>query len=242
VQPTGIGVWHLEGKHSLDSFGDAAAWRQQTYEKILSGKHVVQLYNQELKVPLITRSTDTFALILGQIGYVFSMMVLTDPKWTRPGSMRKPLQLLSCLGTLENADKGLEHCLLDGGNADLDTIEFGSPGRDLGYASWDGLSYLERVDGSQAFKGSIIDFEIAVQSTWWLAKCLYDICLAKGSKAKKDVEPLINALQWQHARLCAIAATESTSQRTMIEAVLKTSRLNRLVDDTLKLYGRIDNR
>ena len=239
IAPTGIGVWHLEGNHVFNSFTEAASWRKDIYEQLLNGKHVVQLYNQELKLPLITRSTSTFAAVVGRIGYVLSILGLIDQKSTRPESRLKRLQLLSNLGLLEKASAEKEQSLLDGNSVNVETIPFGSAGHDIGFASWDGVSLLEHSQGETDIKKVLIDFEIAVQSTWWLAKCLYDSCLEKGSAVKNEIEPLIDALKWQHARLRGIAATESAAQRTMIEAILKTSRLDRLVADTLVLFERL---
>ena len=247
IFPTGIGVWHLTGKHQFSSFTDVARWRYETYERILKGKHTIQIYNQELRVPLISRSIHTFGSVLGKVGYVFSVMVLQEPSRARVGRLRRPLQLLSNLSTLENREatvkaaepSNLERNLLDGGYTDLEAKEFGSPGQDLGFASWDGLSYLDQADDNSTFKDDIIEFEIAVQSTWWLAKCLYDICLANDAKIKKDLALAIQDMRWQYAKLQGIAATESITQRTMIEAIITTSRLHRLVKDTIRIYDQL---
>jgi DNA-binding winged helix-turn-helix (wHTH) protein len=247
VFQTGMGVWHLTGKHNFTSFTDAARWRSETYKNILSGKHSVQLYNTELRVPLISRASNMFASVFGKIGYVFSVMVLNEPAIARPESLRRPLQLLANLSSLESPDASakfteqpnLERELLNGTYSDLDTTEFGSPGRNLGFVTWDGLSYLEQADGPYSIKDEIIEFEIAVQSAWWLAKCLYDICLSNDSKLKKDLTLPIQDLRWQYSKLQGIVATESAAQRTMIEAILSTSRLHRLVEDTVRAYSQL---
>lgn len=249
VSPSGIGVWHLTERHHFGSFLEVAAWRHETYEKILNGGHGIHFYNEELKVPSRSRSNgiDPFGSILGKLGYVFSVLVLIEPEWASTDKMRKPLQLLSCLSPLENIDPApaskdshdLEHQILDGTYSNFDTIEFGLTGQDLGFACWDGLSYLQRTNGNSAIKDDIIDFEIAVQTTWWLSKCLYDICLEKGAEVKEELDPYIQALRWQYAKILRIVATESTAQRTMIEAILTTSRLHRLVEDTIKLYDQL---
>jgi DNA-binding winged helix-turn-helix (wHTH) protein len=247
IFPTGIGVWHLTGQHRFCSFSDVASWRRETYERILKGKHGIQLYNQELRVPLISRSTDIFGSVLGKVGYVFSVMVLLEPHWGGGRNLRRPLQLLSCLSSLENAgvvDKSdhpasFEKELLDRDYPNGETKEFGSPGQDLGFASWDGLSYLKHAAGDSTVKDDIIEFEIAVQSTWWLANCLSDVCLAKGGKVKKDLALPYRDMRWQFAKLRAIFANESTAQRTMIEAILTTSRLQQLVEDTIKICDQL---
>jgi len=247
IFPTGIGVWHLTGQHRFSSFSDVASWRRETYERILKGKHGIQLYNQELMVPLISRSTDPFGSILGRIAYVYSVLVLREPNWTRGGSLRRPLQLLSNLSPLEHSEgankstdpASVERKLLDGAFPDVETKQFGSSGQDLGFASWDGLSYLKDSHVNSTLGDDIIEFEIAVQSTWWLAKCLSDICLASGTKVKKDLALPIQNMKWQFARLRGIGANESTAQRTMVEAILTTSRLQQLVEDTIKINDQL---
>ena len=242
---TGIGVWHLTGKHQFSSFANVARWRYETYARILKGKHTIQIYNQELRVPLISRSSNIFGAVLGKIGYVFSVIGLEKQTWARTGKLRTPLRLLSYLSPLENPTinsvekSSLEQKLLAGLYADVETREFGSPGQDMGFATWDGVSYLQQADGRSTIKSDIIEFEIAVQSAWWLAKCLYDICMANGSKVKKDLTLAIQDMKWQYAKVKGIVATESTGQRTMIEAVIATSRLHRLVEDTIKLYDQL---
>lgn len=247
IFPTGIGVWHLTAQHQFSSFSDVASWRRETYERILKGKHGIQLYNRELMVPLISRSTNPFGLILGRIAYVFSVMALQEPKWGRAGRLRRPLQLLSNLSLLEasgvakeSADlPSVEKKLLNGAYPDVETKEFGSPGKELGFATWDGLSYLKHGDGNSATNDDILEFEIAVQSTWWLAKCLSDICLVNGAKVKKDLTLPIQDLKWQFAKVRSIGANESTAQRTMMEAILTTSRLQQLVEDTRKFWDQL---
>jgi DNA-binding winged helix-turn-helix (wHTH) protein len=243
---TGVGVWHLTGQHRFLSFADVASWRRETYERILKGKHGVQLYNQEFRVPLISRSTDIFGSVLGKVGYVFSVMVLLESHWGGGRNLLRPLRLLSYLSPLESAGAmnksaqpaSVEKKLLDGDYPNGETREFGSPGRELGFASWDGLSYLKYTDGNSTTKDDIIEFEIAVQSTWWLANCLSDICLTNGVKAKKDLTLPIRDMRWQFAKLRGIFANESTAQRTMTEAILTTSRLQQLVEDTIKLFDQ----
>ncbi|MFN0279173.1 MAG: transcriptional regulator [Pyrinomonadaceae bacterium] len=247
IFPTGIGVWHLTGQHRFSSLSDVASWRRETYERIIKGKHGVQLYNQELMVPLISRSTEPFGLVLGRIPYVFSILFLKEPKWNRPATIRKAVQLLSSLRPLENITStapsattdNLERRLLDEVDASLDTEEFGLPELDLGFASWGGLSYLKRTEVASQIEADVIEFEIAVQATWWLAKCLYDICLANGVRVKKDLALAIQDMKWQYAKIQGIVATESTARRTMIEAVIVTSRLHRLVEDTIKIYDQL---
>ncbi|MBA2335312.1 MAG: winged helix-turn-helix domain-containing protein [Blastocatellia bacterium] len=245
--PSGVGLWHLTGRNQFASFSAVAEWRRSTYDQILKGHHVTHIYNEKLKAHPLSRPKDPFISVLGTPGYIFSILALEAPKRERPDRIRKSLQLLSCLRSLEKLDptsenavtENLERGLLDGTFSNLDTTEFGVPGVEYGFASWAGLSYLLRANGHSTLTTDIVEFEIGVQATWWLSKCLYEICLSKGAKAKKELEASIQALKWQFAKVQSIVPTESTSQRTMIEAVLITSRLHKLVEDTIKLYDQL---
>jgi DNA-binding winged helix-turn-helix (wHTH) protein len=240
ILPHGIGVWHLAQTNSFASLTDAAIWRKETYDEILSGGHVLSALMKQLMVLPNSTDSEVFGQVLGKPGYVLSLLVLKGFPWANPSRIRKPLELLSSLTSLEtdasHADD-LERRLLDGEFVSSDILEFGLPGRDIGFASWDGLSYYHSGNSPNLEK-SIVEFEIAAQATWWLSKCLTDVWLAKGKSVRPWAISSINELSRQFARLENIAATETPSQRTMIEAVLSTSRLEKLVKETLSLYRK----
>lgn len=239
--PSGIGVWHLTEARQVSAFDELAKWRLGVYNEILKGKHKIGIYNGQFTKDAIKR--DPLEKVIGKQGYVLSFMVLKQPGRVDINRLLKPLRLLACLSPLEQASeqqsRSLERELLGGLHLTNDLTEFGMPHFEVGYASWDGVSYLEGSDRKPGIKDDIIEFEIALQAAWWLCKCVYDLIVAKGSKAKNELQPLLNDLRRQVARLHGILATESVSQRTMIEAILKTSRIDRLFDDTLKLYDEL---
>lgn len=246
ILPGGMAVWHLVKKHWVKSFVDLAAWRHKTYEEILSGDHISREYNERL-IQIINKQSKKEPLesIIGKHAYVFSLMVLDEPKRTRPAKLIGPLRLLTFLSALENTSisknygsRRLEHEMLDGDYSNIDVLEFGTPGMEKGFASWDGLSYLQHA-GDQNIKDLIIEFEIAVQATWGLSNSIYNRILDEGPDAKAELTPLVQNVKWQFSRLRSITATESTSQRTMVEAILTTSRLERLVEDTIRLFDQL---
>ncbi|MEJ7623816.1 MAG: winged helix-turn-helix domain-containing protein [Pyrinomonadaceae bacterium] len=238
VFSSGIGVWHLTERREVNSFAALAQWRLGIYRAILAGKHRISIYTARLK-DTATGSADPLKLVVGVSKYVVSLLVLSEPQWLRPERFSKPLRLLSCLTPLEGETSGavpesgrLERELLDGTYANVDSVEFGSPGIDIGFANWDGVSYLARHSQSAALKTKIAEFEIAVQSAWWLAKCIVEE-VTNGSASAADLELAARELRRQYGRIKAIGPTESTAERTMTEAILKTSRLDRLIGDAL---------
>jgi DNA-binding winged helix-turn-helix (wHTH) protein len=242
IMPSAVGVWHLIETGKFESLTAFARWRKQTYEKILSGRHALTRYNKNLFAHLSGTEKRILNGIWCKPAYVFSMLVLNGSPWKTPERLRKPMQVLSNLSPLERADPksidALERKLLDISAPSTGVREFGSPDADLGFASWDSVSYHCFSDRSPSFKNVIIEFEIAVQATWWLSKCVNDVLLADEAEDIRDMlRPPVAQLKRQYARLQNIAATESPRQRTMIEAVLSTSRLERLVNETLRLYS-----
>ncbi len=174
--------------------------------------------------------------------------MLRVPLWDTPQEIRTALKLLSCLTPLQSYEPDekarnqaihLETEFLKGDFPHPDVMEFGLPGSNIGFASWAGVSYHELSDQYLDLRDRIIEFEIAVQALWWFTSCIKQKCLDTRSNAKPQLELQINAMIHQFGRLKIIGATEPTPQRTMCEAVLATSRLERLLDDTIKLYNQL---
>ncbi len=128
---------------------------------------------------------------------------------------------------------------LQKGFLNQDIKEFGLAGNELGFASWAGVSYYQLPTKQSVLLEAIIEFEIAVQATWWFSYCLKEICLSIGSAEKQKLQNQIQFLIKQFRKLKTIGPSESTSQRIMHEAVLSTSRLEELVEDTLELYNQL---
>lgn len=239
--PSGIGVWHLSERRQISAFDELATWRAAVYEEILTGRHKIGIYNDQYTKDAI--KGDPLAHVMGKPGYVLSLMVLKKPGRVDTTRLLKPLRLLACLAPLEQASgqksRSLEKDLLSGLHLTNDLTEFGMSRTHVGYASWDGISYLDSSDKEPGIKNDIIEFEVALQAAWWLCKCIYDLIIARGGEVKNELQPLLYDLRRQVARLHGILATESVSQRTMTEAILKTSRIDLLFDDTVKMYDEL---
>ena len=130
----------------------------------------------------------------------------------------------------------LESHFLDVGLDSGEIRPFGLAGEDLGFASWEGLSYYNRSKNDRSSIDNIIEFQIALHSLWWLSKCLAKIWLADSVKAEAQLKSYIPELKKQYLLLKNIEAKESVSQRTMIESVIKMNRLDEIIHETLELY------
>ncbi len=235
VLPTGFGVWCLTIKDDFANLTDLAYWRRDLYEEILKGQHSISRYTKEfLRNSQANAALEEFA---GMPGYVFAVNVAHDLPFRSQETIRNALQILACPSTLviERIDRtrsrGIENLLLQGGVPIKDILQFGLG--DLGFASWDGVSYLRPQ--VKTLEKTIIDFEIATQALWWTARCVADVLLAGEPKRVKAVRKLVMEIRRQYSRLKTIGPNETPSERTMIEAILKTSRIDQVVGEVLDL-------
>ena len=250
VLPLGVGVWHLRHELEFPTLADSAIWRRRTYREIIEDRHVITTSTSEVLAALQSDVSDPLAFAVGNLGYVLSVMVLNEPLWDDPDRLRTAIKMLSCLTPLQSEDGDeqareeairLENELLGTGFDHKDVVEFGVSGNDVGFACWAGVSYHEFSGRPSRLRERIIEFEIAVQGLWWYTSCIKEVCLSRSltAKAKKQLQEHVRAVTRQLGRLKTIGATEVSSQRTMCEAVLTTSRLESLVDDTLKLFNQL---
>ena len=240
VLPNGVGVWHLVGKHKFQTLSDVARWRRETYDKILDGGHRIAHY-RALFEELSETEDRLFGVTWQRPGYIFSFLVLNRSPLRSETQVNKLLEILSCLtpleptiarhGSADSAPKNKKMPTSPIGEA----IQFGTPDADIGFASWDSISYHPYFKESGSASDSIVELEIALQATWWLAKCLHTKLLA-GEVDKAHLRDSMSDLTRQYAKLQTIGTTDSPSLLRMSEAILTTSRIEKLVNETFRLY------
>lgn len=247
ISPSGFGVWHLNQTHKFSHVWELTAWRKEEYDKIMSGKHVMNVCTKELISSI--RGRCDFSKALGVPGYAFSAFVLAAAVSKRQETNRNTLELLSSPSSFElkvdtKSERErllrLERQSVEQGLNGRDNEEFGLNGVDIGFASWDAVSYFHQSTNNRGLEESIIEFEIAVQSLWWTGRCLTDLFLSNDQKEVGTVRKYIRELKLQYSKIKNITATESPSQRTMIEAVLSTSRIKQVVEQALELYSEYE--
>lgn len=243
IAPSGVAVWHQTVVGKFSTMSEIATWRRENYDRILSGKHVLRKHTELL---MDEAARESFKLKLGELGYVFSALIMNEPRLKNATRIRNSLQLLACLTPLESKAKrkredeaALERQILESDFTNADMREFGLGGTDIGFASWNGVSYYHFKDKVPGLEGDIVEFEIAVQAVWWLSKVLADEMITNRKSVRGPLAKAIENLKGMFARLESIGPLDSTSQRTMFEAVLTSSRLERLVNETIKQYERL---
>jgi DNA-binding winged helix-turn-helix (wHTH) protein len=243
VMPNGIAVWHLTRTSRFESISVLARWRRQAYSEILDGKHRLSEVSKQIVRNSEMTKGSMFPSKLSTTSYVFSAFVMESPRWTNTIRVKNALQLLACLTPLETKLKrrkeeeiALERRILEDGFSRSEMYEFGVPGGDLGFASWDSLSYFQFDERSPSLMEDLTEFEIAVQATWWFAKCIIDELTSMGKPSKQGFKKSVEELRDMLAALTMVGPTDTPSQRTMMEAVLKTSRVERIANQAIKRH------
>ncbi len=235
ILPSGFGVWHLAIKGDYANLTDFAYWRRDIYEAIQRGQHSINRFTKEIL--RASPRKDALEEFVGQPGYVFAVNIAEGLPFRNQDTIRNALQILACPSTLigdrtdRTRSRGIENVLLKGGVPIEDLLQFGLS--DLGFASWDSVSYLRPQNKS--LEEAIIEFEIATQVLWWTARCVADVLLAGEPKKVRMVRKLVTKIGRHCSRLKTIGPNETPSERTMIESILKTSRIDRVVGEVLDL-------
>jgi DNA-binding winged helix-turn-helix (wHTH) protein len=246
LQANGIGVWHLIFTNSFRSLTEIAAWRKTRYEDIFQDRHPLARYAKQLIESATATAADAyFAPVAGKPGYAYSLITPIDPRPKDQPRTRRLLEFLSCPKPLEPDNTSrtersrlriIEQQLLEHGLNSFDMREFGLTGVDAGYASWEGVSYASFTDNNKQM-ATLIEFQIALHSLWWFSKSLATCWIAGDAKAKRSLTDNLTQLKTNYLAIKNIEAKDSTSQRTMIEAVLSMNRLREVIDETIELLS-----
>jgi DNA-binding winged helix-turn-helix (wHTH) protein len=238
---SGFGVWHIAESTRFAHLWEFADWRRKLYREILEDRQLLKIATDALLTSM-KRKTPLSRLI-GKPGYVFSAHVLKSTTFRNQETVRRALQVLASPSLLETNSAGiqqkrdrdaLERNILEDATLENHLEAFGLLTIDLGYASWDSVAYLHRSGVN--LEQRIVDFEIAVQSLWWMCKCATEVFLSGDTTEVEAVSKFVPEIKRQFAKLKGISATESRSQRTMKEAILKTSRLKQIVEEVVDLH------
>lgn len=247
--PFGVGTWHLIETVDFSTLTDLAIWRRRTYHNIIEGEHLINVHAVELSSSKSNQTLELWKDVFGNPGYVLSLYELKMPLWKTPEEIETALKLLACptplhceeLSEIEREETiSLERSFFQNGFSSNDIEQYGLTGYELGYASWAGVSYYQTTGRRSRLVSQLVEFEIAVQATWWFCHCLKEKCLSNSADTKAALAHYMQSLIIQYGKIKSIGPKEQTAQRTMREAILKTSRLEQLVEDTLELYNRLE--
>lgn len=241
VFESGVGVWHLRETIEVESIVDLAVWRRDSYHNILGGDHSIHKRLPSVLSMPAGPKTQPLRSFIGKPGYVLSAYFVRSHCWPE-SQLKTGLKLMCSPHVLHGSDdqvvegprvRALERLLLTQGIDHPDVREFGIYGIAFGYASWAGVSLFDFVDDNSSLGAEIIQFELALQSVWWLCHCLGNMPPNQGRKGRAAGHSWRNVAA-DLAKLKSIGPTEHTPRRTMVEAILATSRIDHVAAEAQK--------
>ncbi len=222
--PHGVVVFHLVEERAWAGLAQLAAWRYDTYPRLLDWGRA-----QLLEAAGASSGPD----------YVLSAYWVSDTSWhgarldtaMRILSMPSALLSLDSPGELSHAAVA-ERQLLGSGFAHPEMVPFGIDGVSVGYASWAGVAYHPVDAGRALAEDALVACELAVQSIWQ-----YTSWIAAEVEAGRDpdVQPE-HGWRWLRgvrSRLITARPQEPSSHRSMREAILATSGLPDMLDQAI---------
>mgnify|MGYP001174243819 CR=1 FL=1 len=246
ILKSGIGVWHLDLSETFSTLVEVAARRKELYERVFQKKNLfLNIYTDELTAQNSLDENNPLRSTLGKPGYAYSLTVFRPGKLRDTEKIHRVLEILASPQSLETKLESrqeterlhrLERQFLERGINSLDMQEFGMTGEDLGYASWEGVSYCSQSDPNRSVD-PLIEFQIAMHALWWQSKCLADAFVKDPESSLTNLKMFLPDLKRQLLVLKNIDPKETISQRTMAEAFLKVNRVEQIVGEALDLYS-----
>lgn len=221
VWPHGAVVYHLVEEGQWTSLADFAQWRYQTYENDI-----------EWASADLTRLTSAPV----KASYVMSAYWVTRSSWPL-GQLDAALQIICVPRVVHGASgeaRSAEERLLRDGFDHPEIERFGVPDCSVGYASWAGVVYHPLDNGRSLLESELVRLELALQALWVF-------CSSVAAQVEEGTEPDIDSAhgwRWLRAarsRLTTARSQESSPHRSMREALLSTSGLPAMLDETVTI-------
>jgi hypothetical protein len=220
--PFGVALFHLVEELALESVAHLAVWRYITYEKNM---HWAQDQLQAL----------TGGNSVGQ-PYVLSLYWVDKPAWqgndlhTALRLMCIPRVLVPRTDTIDESCLAsaalVERALLDNGFEHPELVDFSMKGISLGYASWSGVVYHPIAHDRALREDELVTCELSVQAVW-------AYCDHLRQQIERGDDPIVPTdfgwrfLRGIRSRLTTERPQETSQHRSMREAVIQTSGLDR---------------
>jgi DNA-binding winged helix-turn-helix (wHTH) protein len=244
IFPWGVGVWYEQEVLHFASITEYALRRRQRYRQLLREPNELMTATQDV-IDGITvgrhAAPHLWTSVVGRFPYVLSAVDVRRHNWADQ-SLRHALKLVCSPRVLcpEDAapDPGeqlaAESRYLAGGFEHADLRSFGLHDRRIGYASWAGVSLLDKSPSQPSLASLLVDYEMALQATWALGHCLTSVHAHSPRRPSGVLKKLARTLRETTSRLSAVGPTDPLELRTMLEAVLTTSRLESQVTEVCR--------
>ncbi len=233
--PFGVALFHLVEELTLESVAQLSVWRRVTYEQNM------QWAREQLRA--LGGSE-----VVGQ-PYVLSLYWVDRPAWH--GRELETALRLMCIPRvlLQRADKIDESCLgpaalveralLQDGFDHPELVDFGMKGISLGYASWSGVVYHAIARDRALREDELVTCELSVQAAW-------AYCDHLRQQVERGDDPVVPAeFSWRflrgvRSRLTTERPQETSQHRSMRDAVVQTSGLDRHLTQALEILRDCD--
>jgi transcriptional regulator with XRE-family HTH domain len=221
----GAVVCHLVEEGTWSSISEFAEWRYRTYERDLTW---------------ISSELHELAGTEAGSSYVLSAYWL-DKSSIPADRLHSALKLICMPRTLfrpECQDRSTEEHLLQDGFDHEDLKCFGVADMSIAYASWSGIAYHSLDPTNGLAEADLIRFELAAQSLWVF-------CSAVSTQIEEGRDPKIPPshdwrwLRGARSRLTMSRSQETGHHRSMREAILSTSGLPTMLDETIAVLREI---
>lgn len=247
----GVAVWVIKKNATYNNIYEYALDRKRTYAKFLQGEHpITQLTLNILSEPK-GKNIDKMPVLTSSIGYAFSIVNVVNHGWKGPYK-DNAIKLLSCPSLLD--DRYISHESEWVSDQRVPTPELHTKLRKsefeliregkfrggfspfsiaqvlTGYACWAGVAFHIQDKDRSIPLSELIAYESALQSCWWY------LHHAKSKIEEHDDKKVCehyatSGVKRQMSRLLSIGPTEGTLSRTYKEAIIETSRIERLWQD-----------
>jgi hypothetical protein len=233
--PFGVVLFHLVEDLALDSVAQLAVWRRITYEQNMRW------------------ARDQLQALTGGDGggqpYVLSLYWVDEPAW-QGNDLLTALRLMCIPRVLvprvDDVDESclapaalVERALFQDGFDHPELVDFSMKGISLGYASWSGVVYHPIARDRALHEAELVTCELSAQAVW-------AYCDHLRQQVEKGNDPVVPAefgwrfLRGVRSRLTTERPQETSQHRSMRDAVVQTSGLDRHLTQAVEILRECD--
>ena len=247
----GVAVWVIKRNATYSNIYEYALDRKRTYARLLQGEHPVSQFTLDILSEQKEKHLNKRPGLASSIGYAFSVVNVIKHGWKNPYK-DNAIKLMSCPSLLDDRYVSDESDWLSAQQtpskelisklrkAEFELIRTSNFKRGfssfsieqvlIGYACWAGVAFHIQDAGRSIPLSELITYESALQSCWWYLH--HAKSRLEESDDKKVCDHYSNSgVKRQMSRLLSIGPTEGTLSRTYKEAIIETSRIERLWQD-----------
>jgi transcriptional regulator with XRE-family HTH domain len=231
--PFGVALFHLVENLKLECVSDLSVWRIESYARNLkwAGREAERLTSRSI----------------GTAPHVLSAYWLDSHGWNSR-DLCNALKLMCIPRVLLQRDCGdsaraqavqVEKNLMRNGFDHPDLVDFGIAGSSIGYASWSGVVYHLIAPSRALGEHELIAAELSVQALWAYCEHIRRM-VESGQDPVVPPEFGWRFLRGVRSRIINERPQETVQHRSMREAIIQTSGLDRHLAQTVEILKESD--